>query len=466
MIACGYATYVVVARAFTTAEFGVYGVLSSIINVLNTVVGTGTNQGISRLVSRHPDAGPWILMRGFWWSSVATLGLGIGLGSAAALIASLLHDPSLGPLLQIAAVVPGMYAFNAIYAGYLNGVGALARQGFAIIALAVARAALIGAAALLGYGIEGTLYGAGLAALIAAACARALAGSPPGAGRLELRFTGFSRMMLSFASVSLLLQLVLASDILLVKSLTRGGVADEQAGLYTAAQSIARIPYFLLLGVSQMVYPKLSARWAGNGAIAARTTSSFVLSGLCVVLAGILAVTLPLSDAVVSVVYPARYAASAGLLGWLLAGSAALSLAEASLTMLSGAGGPRRPAAVLAVALASQLALGLFLVPRHGAAGAAQASLIAAGVATLLAAASLRRLVGTALRGRLLATSFVPLCCLGALAFGWSRHAWPRLATVAFVSGAYAAYLAAIWYLNAKELRRFMAGSSEIPKPM
>jgi len=466
MIACGYATYVVVARAFTTAEFGLYGVLTSVTNVLNTVVGTGTNQGISRLVSRHPDAGPWILTRGFWWSSFATLGLGIGLGSSAGLIASLLRDPSLGPLLQVAAVVPGMYAFNAIYAGYLNGVGALARQGFAIVALAVARAALIGAAALLGYGVEGTLYGAALAALIAAACARGLAGSPPGAGRLELRFTAFSRMMMSFASVSLLLQLVLASDILLVKSLTRGGVADEQAGLYTAAQSIARIPYFLLLGVSQMVYPKLSARWGGDGGVAARATSSFVLSGMCVILAGIMAVTLPLSDAMIRVVYPARYAESAGLLGWLLAGSAALSLAEASLTMLSGASGPRRPAAVLAVALVSQLALGVVLVPRHGAAGAAQATLIAAGVAALLAATSLRRLVGTALRARLLATSIVPLCCLGALAFGWSRHAWPRLATVAFVSCAFGGYLAALWYLNATELRRFMAGGRDLPKPM
>lgn len=465
MIACGYATYVVVARAFTTAEFGLYGVLSSLINVLNTVVGTGTNQGVSRLVSRNPDAGPWILTRGFWWASVATLGLGLGLGSGAALIASLLRDPSLGPLLQIAAVVPGMYAFNAIYAGYLNGIGALARQGLAIVALAVARAVLIGAAAWLGYGVEGTLYGAGLAALIAAACARGLAGSPPGGARLELRFPAFARMMLSFASVSLLLQLVLASDVLLVKSLTRGG-ADEQAGLYTAAQSIARIPYFLLLGVSQMVYPKLSARWAGDGGAAARATSSFVLSGLCVILAGILAVTLPLSHAVIRVVYPARYAEGAGVLGWLLAGSAVLSLAEVSLTMLSGAGGPRRPAAVLAVALASQLTLGAVLVPRHGAAGAAQATLIAAGVAALLAFASLRRLVGTALQARLLATSIVPLACVGALAFEWSRHSWSRLATVAFVACAYGAYLAALWALNAKQLRRSIAASTSSLRPM
>jgi O-antigen/teichoic acid export membrane protein len=168
----------------------------------------------------------------------------------------------------------------------------------------------------------------------------------------------------------------------------------------------------------------------------------------------------------IGIVYPARYAAAGKVLGWLLAGSAALSLAEAALTMLSGAAGPRRPAVVLAVALACQLAIGAFLVPRHGAAGAAQATLIAAAVATLLAATSLRRLVGTELRARLLMTSILPLCCLAALAFGWSQRPSPRWATVAVICCAYGCYLALLWCLNAKELRRFMAGGSRLANPM
>jgi O-antigen/teichoic acid export membrane protein len=243
-------------------------------------------------------------------------------------------------------------------------------------------------------------------------------------------------------------------------------MADVETGLYTAAQSIARIPYYLLLGVSQIVFPRLSARTTGEGALAARKTCSVVLSGMCVVLAGLLAVTLPLTDEMIQIVYPARYAGGSGVLGWLLAGSAALSLAEATLTMLSGAGGPRRPAAVLAVALACQLALGGLLVPREGPAGAAKATLMAAGLATILAGALLRRLLGAGLRGRLLATSTVPLCCLAAVAYEWSRRPWPRLATVAFMVGAYGCYLAALWCLNAKELRRELAGATPLPSPM
>lgn len=460
MVTCGYATYVVVAKALTTAEFGLYGVLASIINVLNTVLGTGTNQGISRLVSRHPDAAPMIVRLGLRWAGVASVGLCLGLWLAAPPIAVLLRDPSLTPLLRIASFVPGLYAFNATYAGYLNGARALARQGFAIMTLAVARAVLIGAAAMLGYGVEGTLYGAALAAVVGAAGARALAGSPAGVGSVGLGVAAFSRMMISFLGVSLLLQLMLATDVLLVKGLT-GDESSVEAGLYTAAQSIARIPYYLLLGVSQMVYPRLSARCAGEGAaLAARRTCSLVLSVMCIVLSGLLAVTLPLTDEMIRIVYPARYAGGAGALGWLLAASAALSLAEAALTMLSGAGGPRRPAAVLALALTSQLALGALLVPRAGAAGAAMATLAAASLATILAAMLLRKLLGAGLRGRLLATSILPICCLGAAALEWSRHAWPRSATAAFMLAAYGSYLAVLWRLNAKDLRVELAGAT------
>ena len=104
----------------------------------------------------------------------------------APLLARLLRDATLTSLLVIAAAIPGLYAFNAAYVGFLNGMGALARQGIVYMVLALARFVLIGAAVLLGYGVQGTLYGAVLAALLANIAARWLSRIPSGDALIEI----------------------------------------------------------------------------------------------------------------------------------------------------------------------------------------------------------------------------------------------------------------------------------------
>lgn len=435
----------IVARALSTAEFGVYGVMGAIINVLNTVVGTGTNQAISRLVSRHPEAASSVLARGKSWSIAIGLPLALCIGVGAPLFARLLRDDALTPLLIIAAAVPGLYAFNAAYIGFLNGMGALARQGFAYMALALARVALIGAAAWLGYGVRGTLYGAVLAALVANLAARWLTRIPSGNAPIEIGTLVFVRMMVSFVGVSLMLQLLLANDVLFIKRLLPPEIADEQAGIYTAAQSIARIPYYLLIGISQIVYPKLSARPVGEARSTAQRTSTLVLSGMIVALAGIIVVCLPLTGQMMAIIYPARYGDGGRVLGWLLASSAALSLAESALTMLSGARGPRRPAIILGAAVVVQTTLCFVLVPLEGSAGAAQATLIAAVLAALAAGASLRSAVGTTLSGGLLARASLPVMALAVTSMAWGSAARPRIATAGFLAVAYGAFLFAVY---------------------
>ena len=456
MIGCGFATYAIVARKLTTAEFGMYGVIGAIVNVLNTVFGTGTNQAISRLVSRHQEAASALLVRGLWWSGLVTMAVAGGLMLGAPLVSAVLRDGSLTYLLMIVAFVPGLYTFNAAYAGFLNGMRAFARQGFVNMSLSLARVMFISLAALLGYGLEGTLWGLVIAAGVGAAAARWLARIPAGAGSIELRGAVFVRMTVSFVGVSLLLQLLLANDLLLIKRLVPASSANEQAGIYTAAQSIARIPYYFLIGISQMVYPRLSAKIAGDNIESARRTSTLVLSGMLVALAGALALCIPLTQDVIRIIYPERYAEGAATLGWLLGGSAALSLAEACLTMLSGAGGPRHAVFVLAAAVAVQLLLGLVLIPRYGVIGAAQATLLAAALAVSVAASLLRRLVGTTLWPRLIGTAFVPILVLAVASSLWARLGVAPLWTLLFIAISYVAYLLAIYQLNGDALRKLL----------
>ena len=138
LIACGFATYAIVAHELTVAEFGVYGIVGAILNVLNTVLGTGTNQAISRLVSKHPLAASTLLGRGLRWSCLVAVLTAAGMVLAAPVIGQVLNDLSLARLLMTVALVPGLYTVNAAYSGFLNGMQALSRQGFVNMSLGVA----------------------------------------------------------------------------------------------------------------------------------------------------------------------------------------------------------------------------------------------------------------------------------------------------------------------------------------
>ncbi|HEX9186799.1 MAG TPA: polysaccharide biosynthesis C-terminal domain-containing protein, partial [Vicinamibacteria bacterium] len=274
---------------------------------------------------------------------------------------------------------------------------------------------------------------------------------------LGLGWGSLLRNVAGFLGVSLLLQLLLSSDLLFLKRLLPSSEANHQAGLYTAAQSIARVPYFVLLGVSQVAYPRVSARVAAIGPDAARRTTTLVLSGLLVGLAGMLAVCIPLSRQIVLLVYPSQYSAAAGVLSWLLAAGAALSVAEASLTMLTGATGPRRPALALLVAVLLQGSLALVLIPRAGPIGAAWSTLVAALVAAALGLYGLRAAARTRLWLRLLASA-APACLVLALAARQfaATGAHPLL-TLAFLGVAYGTYLLVVALANRRALGAHMA---------
>ena len=453
----GYAMYAVVSRTLTTSEFGVYGVVVAIATILNTVLGTGTGQTVSRLTARHPASAAWVRDRLSLGSLVGTLVTGVALAAGARPRAHLLNDPDLERPLLVVALVPGLCAVFAVFTGTLNGLQKFGRQSVANVALAATRVLFVCGATVAGLGVIGALFGTLVAAVVAAVAAYLLARTTGSDEPLALGWGRLLRMVAGFLGASFLFQILLWSDLLFLKRLLPSSEANQQAGLYTAAQSISRVPYFVLLGLSQAAYPRLSVRVAATGADVARRTSTLVLSGLLVALAGMLAVCVPLSRQIVRVVYPSQYSAAADVLAWLLAAGAALSLAEASLTMLTGATGPRRPAMTLMVACLLQGALALVLIPRAGPVGAAWSTLIAALVAASLGLYQLRAVTRTGLWLRLLATAAPACLVLAGVARQFARDTAHPLLTLAFLSVGYGSYLLVVAIANRRALAAQLA---------
>lgn len=421
----GYVLYAALGRLLSTEAFGVYGVVSGVVSAVNMVLINGSLQTVSRFVATHPQAEAAARWRALRYQLLVG---GLLVGSfvlGAPLIARALGDPGLVAHLRVAAVITLAYAFYAVNVGSLNGRQLFLRQASLDITFSFLRTtAMITAAAWLG-GVGAAFGGFAAAAVVVLLISFPVAGFAPSGIPAAFSLRAFVAFTLSSMSAALLQNLLLTTDLFLLKSLSDSGEGYRLAGLYTAAQSIARIPFYLAVTASLVLFPlvaRLGSKDAGGEARA--RASSQGLSAVVALVAGIPALTAPLGEQVLLVLYPARYAGAGAPFSILVVAMSVLAIASVGCGMLGGAGRPLVAAGVLALALGVEAAGAVWWVPQHGMLGAAWATLGAALVALAGALAALRRWCGTLLTRRLLVVVSAASAVAALLAFTAGRL-WP-----------------------------------------
>jgi glycosyltransferase involved in cell wall biosynthesis len=232
----------------------------------------------------------------------------------------------------------------------------------------------------------------------------------------------------------------------LLKRLAPVAVANTWAGFYTAAQSIARIPYFLMVTATLVLFPVIAALHGRDEGtrVKREEATTRALTMILTLLVGMAATTVPIAGKLVVVLYPARYAEAGGILAWLIVGLCALTLVSVVVTMISGGGRPLVSAFFLGMALTLQVGLAYFLIPRFGAQGAAMAT---TGAATFTFLAGFQWIRATyATRVPAWSLGVTALMGGGVTALSWAFGAFfpeaGKLVTVVFCALAFGLYLA------------------------
>ncbi len=464
-MAAGYALVIGLTRSLTTEEFGDYSVVFGAVALINMVVINGTLQTVARFVAARPGSAGAVRRRAFTYQAVfASVIIGaVVLG--ADVISAALRDAALAPLLRASMVITGVYAFYAINVGTLNGQKRFVPQASLDISFSVFKVSLILLATTLGYGLFGVVAGfAGAAALVLLGsfgftglglkdpprAAAGVASAPPEEGERAaaddegLSASTFIRFAFSVMGVALILNCVMQADLFLLKALSPTDVADARAGLYGAAQQLARIPYYLMVTASLVLFPVVASLHGKTAAERARRadTVSQAFTGILGLVAGMAAVTAPIGGRVLSVIYPEAYTEAAPAFPWLVTALVLLTLVNVAITMISGAGRPGVSVALLVATLVLQIVAALLLIPPLGLEGAAMATCLAAGASVLLCVLALRSLLSLRIAPRIVV--LVPLACalVVSLAAAFDRFAPDnRLLTVGFCAVAYLGYL-------------------------
>lgn len=363
----GYVVNVWLGRLLGPADYGRFGVVISLLTLLNVVQNSAIPQAVARAAAQAPENAGAALRSGMELQVGLGLGMAAMLALGAPLIASVFGDPLLAPLIGIAALVLPSYGLFSLLMAFRNGLRHFTRQAVTQAAYAVAKAI---AAIALAYAFR--LNGA-LAGYVIAPIVGIIAGWHwPSSGRPRVPYRGLLRFagplsVFAVASVGLM-----SVDIFFVKAMLS---SPEVAGHYAAAQNVARIPYYLLTGLAAIILPAVAAAAQRPTGIAIRTAAQALRWGTIAVLP-VAALIVATRGGLINLLYSSGYGPSAEILALLGPAMAALAISSIAAGILSGLGRPAVPAVIALIGLLMSAIGCAVAVPVAGALGAAAATLV------------------------------------------------------------------------------------------
>lgn len=353
-------------------EYGLYASATALLAILTNTLTQACVQTTSKHASEDDARAPESLRRSLVLGAGVGLALSLALFSLAGVLASdVLHDPLLAPLLRVLSALPVAYAVYATAIGYLNGRHEFARQARLDASFTLVRTTGLLAGGALAIGALGATIGFASAAVVMAGVGLAFTGIGRPGSTIAPRF--WLSFFVAIALYQLALNGLLQLDVEILKSrvaslaLAQGidaveaaRLASHEAGVYRAAQSVAFVPYQLILAVTLVLFPTVARARTLGDAEGARTAVRGALRFATLALVLLAAPIAGGGDAAIRVLLDARYAPGGDALAILALGQIAFTLFVVGATAISGDGSPF--VVVLAAALGLAVASGVAIV--------------------------------------------------------------------------------------------------------
>jgi stage V sporulation protein B len=360
-------------RYMGPAEYGVFGVVLSLMTTVNLFMTSGIPRSASKYIAEDHAKTGYIIKEAnriqmVFCVLIFTLYLGL-----AGVIANWFNDSSLTPYIRISALAIPAYSFFSIYnGGYLNGLRKFSRQAVSITVVSLTKIAATFLLVLLGLKVKGAIVGYILAAIIGSVLTWRLLG-PVEKSRNNFnwrKLVGFSIPAIVFAVAFYLLMSI---GLFAVKAMLSD---NAEVGYYTAANNIASILYFLFAGLATSILPSISRSTSANDAMLTRSYIRQSMRYMVMLLIPLVLLLSATSTDLLTLVYSSRYIEAASPMSILVFGLGLLSIFFVLTNIIMGSGKPLVIMLMSLVLVGIDTGLNIFLVPRYGLVGAAWATTI------------------------------------------------------------------------------------------
>ncbi len=371
--ASAYFIVVGLSRMLGPADYGRYTLVLGLVTMVTVLVARGVPTAMAKRISENPDDLQHV-------ASVRSRALGIQVPLvtgvtflyflSAPLIAGMLGDATLVPLIQLSSLVIPLFSVSSFYVLFLNGL-----QSFRTLAVIKSLRGLtrIIIILLLGYffALEGALVGNALAPLALFALAmlisyfadprmREISGLKNVSKYSHKKLLGYAG---GFVLFLMCYELFTRLDLYFIKAFTGSDVAT---GVYDAAVKITLLPYYGAYALTFMLFPTLSEMTEKNDIQAIRK--------LLTMLAKIFGVLLPLGavviytfrDLAVAILFGEKFADAANIIPYMLGATICGTVFYILAAVLNGAGYTRITWKIVLLGLVISTVLNFMFLPTHG----------------------------------------------------------------------------------------------------
>lgn len=373
-----YVINVWLGRTLGPEDYGIYGVIISLVAILNLVQTSGIPQAMTKLISEDTKRSDDILKSGLIVQVLLSIFIAATFYLLASPISVLLNDPSLTPYLKLASLIFPFYGLLVALFGYYNGLHNFKTQALLNILYAIFKATAVIALTIY-FHLSGALYGFIITPLLCLLIGFHI----PKLSKKLFAIRTLIKLSMPLALISFLSILLQSLDLIFIKALLN---SQKDPGYYTAGQNISRVIYFGLSAISLVIFPSISSALHQN---LPEKTKYLVKKSLHYILILLIPSTVLLSVSskqVLEILYSNTYLPASGSLSILVIGMGFLTIFNLLSNILNGAGMYKATLLISFTGVIITSLLCLLLIPRYGMEGAAWATTINSFVITSISA--------------------------------------------------------------------------------
>jgi len=382
----GYAIHFGLGRYLGPELYGTFGVIISLLTICRVLVESGTLRAVSKYTAERRELAVGIKNQTMKVQIILALIIFVFLFTLAPLIASLLKDSTLTPYIRFIAFFIPISSLYAVYFGLLNGIRAFGKQATVCIVYDVIKVLAVLTLVFLGFKVWGAIAGYLMASVVSLIMAYHywISKDREDTGvrsNFEMsKIIKFAALVILF---SLAFNLVISLDLFFVKAILS---EKAQAGFYTSAAALSKVPYFIFLALSSTLFPSIAKSTSDKGN--EELTKSYINQSLRYTLIFLIPCAFIISATsrnLISLVYTGGYLTAASPLSILIFGLTFLCLFIILTTVITASGKPKVSLAMVLVLLLVNIVLNRTLVSIFGLTGAAVATTITGFLGVLIA---------------------------------------------------------------------------------
>jgi O-antigen/teichoic acid export membrane protein len=444
MAVSGYLGMLILAWTLPPEDFGLYGVIITLLVWLERTTMLGIPSAVTRLIAQGEER---IVRTSIFLSLLSIAIVTIALWVLAPALASLLQASGQEALFRLASLDIPFYGMYLLYRGVAMGERKFATVFWSGLLLGSAKLIALAWIVLAGHALSGALvaYVTGSAAgfLFLAICL------PIKPTPLEL---GGARTIVQMAvplAISNFGQSIMHSlDLWLLKVLIAPDMARE-VGVYAATRVLARTPELVLMPIGAVLFPLVARSLAQNDL---RQVGDYIKSGMRVLWLVLLPTVVLVAidgEPMLQLLFPVGYQGGGTVLGLQTFAFALLTILVILLSILTARGDFHTPVVIGLAMVVGLLALASILIPKYGTLGAAFSFALTVLIGTTVSGTLVNRRFEVLISRSTLVKGMIATAVLIPPAFVLSAHGlWliPKYLVITLV------YAGLLWLLG--ELRR------------